>query len=686
MSDFARIEEPIIHQEPGLLARHPRTILLIVFAAALVMRVIALRQLADTPMWESRPVDLGYYHDWAVRILGGNAPAEVFEQSPLYAYFLAAIYGLFGTGPLAPRVVQIILGALACAMVSGIARRLLTPGAGLAAGLMAAAYGPFLFYDTMLMKESTGVFLFTLVLWQLAASEGWKTGLLALAGLSLGLAALVRDNLILLAPVVLVWIGCSAMAGPARLHRRRGRDVAASMGAFAGGVLLIVIPVAVRNYQVSGTWVLLTAGGGEVFYIGNNPAADGYYSPPPFVRPESTVEHEDFRVEAARRMGRARDEITRAESSSFWLREGLHWIASHPVDWLGLLGRKLLIFWNHYELPDNQSYAHHSRLVPILRAPLLTFGLLAPLAAAGILLSASWWRTLLLPWIVGAGYLMAVMLFFNFGRFRMPMIPVLLVLASGVISGASLCIDKKRFLRLAAGIAAFVIAWLVCGADLETDPLHIGQGHEQLASLLLSAGRLDEAASESAAAIATLESAWVGLGGKLGPEAHGLDLTDTAPRPDVSPAFLAIAGEAYATHANILRRLGRNDEASLWEKHARMGGEQARMPDEHARSPARETSLMAALRRAEALHRAGKSREALALVEEALDAAGGEIPASEHAAAHYGRALIYRDLGEKEWMRFHMRECLRLDPLHPRAAWMREQLAEEQSGARPQAR
>ncbi len=666
MSDFARIDEPIMHEEPGALARHPRTILLLVFAAALLMRVIALAQLAGTPLWESRPVDLGYYHDWAVRILAGNAPSEVFEQSPLYAWFLAAIYGLFGTGPLAPRVVQIVLGALTCAMVCAIARRLLTPGAGLAAGLMAAAYGPFLFYDTMLMKESIGVFLFTLALWQLAASEGWKTGLLALAGLSLGLSALVRDNLILLTPVVLVWIACSALVGPARLHRRHRLDIATAMWSFAGGVLLIVLPVAARNYHVSGDWVLLTAGGGEVFYIGNNPSANGYYSPPPFVRPTSVVEHEDFRVEAARRMGRPLGEISRAESSSFWLRSGLRWIASHPGDWLGLIGRKLLIFWNHYELPDNQSYAHHRRLIAILRAPLVTFGLLAPLAAAGILLSVSWWRALLLPWIIGAGYLMAVMLFFNFGRFRMPMIPVLLVLASGAISGAASCIDRsararRRPGRLAAGVGVFAIAWLLCGADLEDDPLHLGQSHEQLASLLLAAGRLDEAHAESLAAIGTLESAWVGLGGELGPEGHGLDLAGPAPRPGVSSSFLAIAREAYATHATILRRLGRGDEASLWDRHAQV--------------PAAETLLMAALRRAQALHRAGQSRAALAVVEEALDAAGGKIPASENAAAHYGRALIHRDLGDEEWMRFHMRECLRLDPAHPRAAWMKEQLA-----------
>jgi hypothetical protein len=61
------------------------------------------------------------------------------------------------------------------------------------------------------------------------------------------------------------------------------------------------------------------------------------------------------------------------------------------------------------------------------------------------------------------------------------------------------------------------------------------------------------------------------------------------------------------------------------------------------------------------------------VVEEALDAAPS-FPPADAAAAHYGQALLFRDLGEPERMRFHIRECLRLDPGHPRAAWMRAML------------
>ncbi len=707
MSDLTREPRPILYEDPGRIVAHDRAVMTAVFLFALALRLLLIRQLAATPLWEMRPVDLGYYHDWALRLLEGGGPREVFEQSPLYAWILAGIYRVFGSGPLAPRLIQSVVGAVTCVLIARIGWRLIGPAAGLAAGLLAAAYAPFLFYDTMLMKPVFSVFFFTLTIRFLVESEGWKRGVLVLAGLALGLGALVRDNLILLAPAIAVWLAADAWIGTARIHRRRLMDVAGSVGAFAAGVLMVVAPVTIRNYDVSGEFVPLTAGGGEVFYIGNNPEADGYYSPPAFVRASAVVEHEDFRVEAARRLGQPREEITRRESSDFWLNEGLTWIASHPADWLALLSRKAAIFWNHYELPDNLHFSHHRRLCPLLGAPLPVFGVMAPLAAAGLLLTASRWRALLCLSVIGAAYFATILIFFNFGRFRLPMAAVILILAGGALGGMVDALRAGRVRMVAAAAGLFVAVFLACNVDLENDPLHIGQSRAQLAALLLEAGRLDEADEESLAGVRGLEDAWVRWGGRLDGSGHGIDLSDagaSAPRAGVS--FYETISEAYATRAAVLNARGFGGEAGAWRRWARAAAvdPSAPPPGTPAAHRYRDGAIAAeagrfeeavaayraaldatgrdrprarlgiALRLAEALHRAGRPREALAVVEEALDAMP-DIPDIDHAAAHYGRALIYRDLGEPERMRFHMRECLRLNPAHPRAGWMRETLA-----------
>ena len=84
----------------------------VLFGVALVVRVSLLVQISRTPFWEVRNIDSEAYHLWAARIAAGHwAPTEAFYQSPLYAYFLAVLYAVFGDGNWSPRVVQVVLAA-----------------------------------------------------------------------------------------------------------------------------------------------------------------------------------------------------------------------------------------------------------------------------------------------------------------------------------------------------------------------------------------------------------------------------------------------------------------------------------------------------------------------------------------------------------------------------------------------
>ena len=669
-------EETTLYRPPSPLARYDRVFCWGIFCLALLLRAAYIKQLQASPLWSDLPVDLGYYRDWALRIARGAWMGnELFEQSPLYAYFLALIFKLFGPGLLAPRLIQIAIGAGTCVLIYRTGRLLFSPGAGLAAGLGAAVYGPFLFYDGMLMKEFLAVFFVTAMLYQLCAASGSQRGMLATSGICLGLSALVRDNLILLVPAVCLWLLVDPWVSPL-VRRGPAREGLGRSMAFLFGVALVVVPVMARNYHVSGEFVLLTAGGGEAFYIGNNPQADGRYSPPPFVRASSVVEHEDFRAEAARRLSRPAGSISRKEASDYWLRQGLDWIAGHPGEYLVLLGRKLLIFWNHYELPDNHSYDQHRRILTILTLPLLTFGLLAPLAVLGVTLSFSRWRDVLVLCFVGGGYLASVMLFFNFGRYRMPIVPVLLLFAGYGLVELTRILLERRWTRAVCALAVTAVAFGICGLDLEDDPLHQGQGHAQLAELLLRAGRLSEAETESSESVRLLSEI-----------------------PITGASIPEVMKEAYETRASILRALVRAEEAGSWDRRARdLAPASRKLTDDglHQMEAGRHAAAALAFQKAlealgesadpaeraqirlhlaEALHRAGRPREALEVVERVL-AAASELPARDVAAAHYGEGLIYRDLGDTDKMRSHLHECLRLDPEHPRAEWIKQTLAE----------
>src|SRR4030095_13980060 len=77
------------------------------------------------------------------------------------------------------------------------------------------------------------------------------------------------------------------------------------------------------------------------------------------------------------------------EVSSYWTGRALDFIAREPRRWLGLLGRKAALFVNRGALgdaDDQYTYGDWSTVLALLN-PFLTFGLLVPLAVAGIVLA-----------------------------------------------------------------------------------------------------------------------------------------------------------------------------------------------------------------------------------------------------------------------------------------------------------
>ena len=116
---------------------------------ALVLRLLHLQQVrANDPFFDRPSVDPRVYHEWALRIAGGEwLGDEPFFMAPLYPYFLGSLYGLFGPGFLAPRIVHTVLGALTCVLVWRLARELFDRRVALLAGALTAVYSMLIFYE-----------------------------------------------------------------------------------------------------------------------------------------------------------------------------------------------------------------------------------------------------------------------------------------------------------------------------------------------------------------------------------------------------------------------------------------------------------------------------------------------------------------------------------------------------------
>ena len=382
-----------------------------VIAAAILVRAAYLVQHLRSPLRDVFRLDQQYYRDWALRIAGGDLRGEgVFEQGPLYAYLLGGLYRLIGTRDAWILAVQFGCGVLTAVLVWAGTRRIFGAPAGLAAGLLAALYGPFLVHEGTVMKSFLEPLLVTAALWcGLRALEEDRARWPLLAGLAVGLACLVREaHVLLLVPLAAVlWSGAPA---------RRFLPLAA-------GFLLPLAPVTARNCLVAGECTPVTAGGGEVFYIGFGPYATGFYAIPDFVRPLPHIEHEDFREEARLRAGRL---LSRAEVSRFWYQEGLRAVAESPGRAVGLVVRKAAILFNDFEVPDSEQFVVMKGYLPLLRV-LPGFGLLFGLGLIGIGLSAPWNRRASLALGFAAILVVEVLLTYNFARFRLAMAAVWMV-------------------------------------------------------------------------------------------------------------------------------------------------------------------------------------------------------------------------------------------------------------------
>ncbi len=641
-----------------------------IFLAALIPRLLYLRDIHAAGLGEFLRLDPLYYQEWALRIAAGDwLGREVFEMSPLYPYALGLLYRIFGVSLTLPKVLQAVLGALTCAGTALLGRRLFGRSTGLVAGLGLAFYGPAIYYDGQINKTTLALALTVTLAGALSLSEGRRPGWIAAGGFTLGLAALVHENLNVAAPVLVLWL-LSPLAGGA-LRERLGRTAL-----FVAAYAVTVLPVTARNVAVAGEFVLITSAGGENFYTGNNEQASGRYRPPAFVRPDPFFEHEDFRREAARRLGRP---LTRKEASRFWWHEGLRFIRANPGRALWLLWDKFGVFFNGFERPDNFSYYNFRLFSPTLALPWLSFGVVAPLALFGIVASADRWRELIPVYAAMGAFILSALIFFIQSRYRMPAVPFFLLFAAFGLAKLADLARERRLAALGTAAAAIVAAFLFVNRDPGNAPEFHAQNDLILGELYHRADRLDEAAGSFRSGLRELEPA-ARAGNPVfarivGAGQYGLGLTERR-RGHLDEAEEALRAASECPDPDV-RADALLELAALLE---RSGNLPALAETLERAVAARPGEFRLRLRRAETLYKLGRIDESLEVVRGALSFSPAP-PSSDLAEAWYGMALIQIRLGDQESALEALRRTLELNPRHPSAGRMLRRL-----GARPEDR
>lgn len=434
-----------------------RLMLLAIFVAAIALRAAYIIDVSDSPFFDQVVIDQASYHSWALRIAGGDWLGDKpFYQDPLYPYFLALVYKAAGPDPVHVYALQALIASACCLLVYGIGARVFDDQrAGLVAALIWALYKVDFFYEAQVLKTGPGTCLCVLALWLLAvAGKRPRAATAVPAGLVLGLLPLYRGNFLLVVPALFLWWAVSLWLTSGRRAVVPVLLVAACMAVGPGAA-------AMRNYLVSGEFVLTTAQGGTNFYLGNFAGNRwGAAMDPPFVRRTPEFEQADFAREARKRTGK---DMSPSELSRFWYGQAIEEIKENPGLASARLGRKLLLVMNRHELSDNLNYNFfRERYSKVLDLPLPGFGFTFTLAVGGLFLALSRKRGGL-PAIYLAAYTATMLIFAILGRYRMPLVPVLIVFAGyGLMAAydAVFAIERRTVvIYLLVAAVAGAISW-----------------------------------------------------------------------------------------------------------------------------------------------------------------------------------------------------------------------------------
>ncbi len=419
------------------------------FLLAFVYRLVVLVQTAHGPYLDVANIDSGSYQKWARDLVAnGWRPTGHFYQSPFYAYFLAALYRVFGDGPWAPRFVQIVLGSTTPVLVFAIGTRLFTRRVAWIGAILLALYGPLVLEEVTLSKTTPLIVAAVAgVAAYLRYGPGARLGGLALAGALTGLAVVGIAQWLLPFVAMGAWLPWLVRGALAR------RLVATAT--FGAAALALIGPVVAWNSFHGGGLVLTSGGGGLNLYSGNNERTTGLAAAPSGLRDIPEYEEEDAKRLAERAVGR---ELRPAEVDRYWSSRAWAWMRDHPRDWLLLMRRKLTVLWNAYEIPDNYHYAFMREHFLRALAAGTTLAIVGPLALVGMWLPFWRRRGLVAFYAVWLAYMVTPLVYYVRGRYRLPMAPFLALLAGVAVERLVRAARARRWDRAGALAAGLVVA------------------------------------------------------------------------------------------------------------------------------------------------------------------------------------------------------------------------------------
>ena len=265
-----------------------KKILAMIIAVSVLLRLGAAFYLGNTVEILPGTFDQLSYHRLALRIIDGygfsfgelwwpitKANEPTAHWSFLYTLYIAVVYKIFGPNPLVARVIQaIITGVLLPFLTFQLGKYLFNKTVGLVTAGISAIYIYFVYYASTLMTESFYILSILASLYLAMKLVETHQGTdqthrklvkyAILLGFLMGIAALLRQLIILFFPFIFLWVWWSG--------RKSGKKSLIPYLAVTGIVIAaMILPFTAYNYARFDRFVLLNTNAGYAFFWGNHP-------------------------------------------------------------------------------------------------------------------------------------------------------------------------------------------------------------------------------------------------------------------------------------------------------------------------------------------------------------------------------------------------------------------------------
>lgn len=419
---------------------------ILLFLVAFGIRMLFLSSYRTNPEYLQPVHDEAQLLEMAREMVQGKSiPSQAYEYPPLYPAFLAVLYQVTAGNLHLIRTVQIILGSLTVVLLFFLARRFFNWPYACISGLFGACTFYLVFYSCELLGPVLLVLLLiTFLIFFLEAYHRNDLKYYLLAGISAGLAVLTTPMVF---PAV-IGLACTA----AIQQKSFGKPLM-----FALMCVLVILPVTVLNYLSAHDFVMVSTGMGTDFYLGNNPQADGLRNVVTGHERDWWAGYANAREYACKSLDQ---NLAPSEISAFYFGRSWSWIRSNPGKACALFFIKFYYFFHGFDLPAYKNASFMQYFFGPRLFPFLPYWLISAFALLGFWFSfketdvREEWRLLN---VFTLAYIVTVACFTVSIQDRMPVLPIMLILATLVVR---VLITSTSRVRLAYGTVLLVLLGL----------------------------------------------------------------------------------------------------------------------------------------------------------------------------------------------------------------------------------